>query len=184
VRLFAAVDPPREQLADLDAHVDRDDDRLRFVAVEQWHVTLAFYGEVPDAKVDELTERLARAAARGSTMTLRLAGAGTFPRQPVKARVLWAGLDGDVEALSRLAASCAAAGRRLGLAMEERAFRPHLTLARARRTTADLRQTLSALSAYEGSPWRATTLRLVHSTLGPTPHHHTLQEFPLAPHQA
>ena len=183
MRLFAALDPPPGEIAALAealaAAMAGPDERLRRVPPEQWHLTTAFYGDVPEAVVPELTERLGRAAGRTGPMSLRLCGAGTFPKQAAKGRVLWAGVDGDVTELSRLADRCVAAGRRCGLAMEERPYRPHLTLARTRRDPLDLRDPVTALSTYEGHPWPATSLRLVKSTLGPKVTHETLHEWRL-----
>ena len=52
----------------------------------------------------------------------------------------------------RLAGSAAAAGRREHLGLEERAYHPHLTLARARgRTPADLRPLVTALDDFTGA---------------------------------
>ena len=184
MRLFAAVDPPAAEIAALAAAVHATDGRLRWVPEDQWHVTLAFYGEVADAVVADLTTRLERAAARTPPFTLQLAGVGTFPKQARKARTLWTGVAGEVDVLARLAERCAAAGRRAGLAMEERAFRPHLTLARARREVVDLRERVDDLAAYAGTPWQVTSLRLVHSTLGPQVRHATLAALPLDGHQA
>jgi 2'-5' RNA ligase len=178
MRLFAAVDPPQSETAAL-AVAAGHDERLRYVPTEQWHVTTAFYGEVTEDVLPDLVNRLGRAAKRSAPMTLRVAGVGTFPKQSAKARVLWAGLGGDVEQLARLADRCVAAGRRCGLAMEDRPYRAHLTIARARREPVDLRDVTSALSTYAGAEWRAATVRLVKSTLGSTTLHETLQEWPL-----
>jgi len=179
LRLFAAVDPPAEQVASLAAAVDRSDERLRWVSESQWHVTLAFYGEVAESKVDALQSGLERAAARSQPMALRLAGAGSFPRQQAKARVLWVGLDGDVDPLRRLADRCAGAGRRARIAMEDRAFRPHLTIARSRKDPVDARELVAQLASYTGDWWTVSSLRLVHSTLGAHVRHETLAEFAL-----
>ena len=172
VRLFAAVDPPVEDLA-LPA-----DERFRFVPREQWHVTLAFYGEVDDARVEKLQEGLARAAARSRPFRVRVAGAGTFPPQSRKARVLWLGLDGEVDEMRRLADRCAGAGRRARIAMEDRSFRPHLTLARSRREPVDATDIVATLSSYVGPWWTVPSVRLVRSFLGPRTRHETLSEFP------
>jgi 2'-5' RNA ligase len=180
VRLFAAVDPPPAETAALDTAIGERLAELRRVPVHQWHLTTAFYGEVADDVVPELVERLGRVAARTEPMTLRLSGAGTFPKQAQRARVLWVGLDGDVATLTRLADRCVAAGRRCGLAMEDRAFRPHLTLARTRKEPADLRDVVAALASYAGRPWTPTALRLVHSTLGPPTTHETIESFTLS----
>jgi 2'-5' RNA ligase len=179
MRLFAAVDPPADVLDRLAAALPLDPDAaLRWVPREQWHVTLAFYGEVPSRTVAELQERLERAATRTPPFRLSVQGGGAFPR-PHKARVLWLGLAGDVEVLSRLAERCAAAGRRCGIAMEDRAFRPHLTVARARREPLDLTDDVAAMSDLASPPWHVTTLRLVHSTLGKGAVHSTLGEWVL-----
>jgi RNA 2',3'-cyclic 3'-phosphodiesterase len=80
-----------------------DASRLRWAQPESWHLTLAFLGEVDEADVPQLTERLERAARRHATMTLSLAGGGRFGD-----RTLWAGVSGETAALERLAASVAA----------------------------------------------------------------------------
>jgi 2'-5' RNA ligase len=179
MRLFAAVDPPADEVARLTAALGEPLPALRYVPTDQWHVTTAFYGEVADDVVPELAERLARAAGRTAPMTLALHGIGTFPKQSARARVLWAGIDGDVAVLTRLAERCVAAGRRCGLTMEDRPFRPHLTIARARKDPVDLRATVDSLSSYAGHFWPVASLRLVHSTLRPKVHHETLHEWSL-----
>jgi RNA 2',3'-cyclic 3'-phosphodiesterase len=186
VRLFAAVYPPAEELDRLAAAVGTLPDTLRPVPREQWHLTTAFYGEVPDAHVEALTERLARAAARTSPFSLRLAGAGSFPGQVARARQVWIGVDGDAETLARLAERCVAAGRREGLPGESRRYRPHLTLARARRTTTDATALVEGLSSYAGELWTVTELTLMKSTLGAAVHHQALATFHLSerPYQA
>ena len=180
MRLFAAVDSPPEVSASLAEAVGNEaDERIRRVPPEQWHLTLAFYGEVDASKTDKLQEGLARAAERTRPFGVRLAGAGTFPRQANRARVLWIGLDGEVDAMRRLADRCAGAGRRARIAVDDRKFRPHLTLARARRETVDVQAVVDRLSSYSSPWWTVTSLRLVHSHLGPVVRHETLREFAL-----
>lgn len=180
MRLFTAVDPPDDVVAALDAAVGVRDEGLRWVPTDQWHVTLAFYGEVAVDVVPQLTERLARVAAKSPQLTLSLAGAATFPRQPARARVVHIGVAGDVDVLTRLAERCTAAARKCGIAVEDRKFRPHLTLARARRGAFDARDVVAGLSSYRSESWTATSIRLVHSTLGARVTHEPLEEFALA----
>jgi 2'-5' RNA ligase len=179
MRLFVAVDPPPEQRHALDVALGPRDEQLRWVPIEQWHLTLVFCGEVDERVVPELSDRLARAASRTPAFPLQLVGAGTFPRQAARARVLWIGLGGDTSTLSRLAERCAAAARRSGIAIEDRAFRPHLTTARTRRDTVDARDYVQRLSSYDGQPWRVQSIKLVHSTLGATVTHDVIADFPL-----
>ena len=77
MRLFAAVALPDDVVADLDAAIaDHRDDVLAWTLREQWHVTLAFYGQVADERVPNLKARLTRAAKRYPTLSLVLDGAG------------------------------------------------------------------------------------------------------------
>jgi 2'-5' RNA ligase len=176
--LFAAVDPPEDvRLSLLAALGDDRDERLRWVPPQQWHLTLAFYGQVDETRVAKLQEGLERAAGRTQPFGIRLAGAGTFPRQPVRSRVLWLGLDGEVDAMRRLADRCAGAGRRARIAMEDRAFRPHLTLARSRREGVDASDLVDRLASYSSPWWTITSVRLVHSTLGREVRHETLRDW-------
>ncbi len=69
---------------------------------QSWHLTLAFLGEVSEQKLTGLASRLERAAGRYPPQQLAIAGAGAFPAAG-RARVLWAGVAGDRQALARLA---------------------------------------------------------------------------------
>ena len=66
VRMFVAVVPPDDVVEHLDGFLDvrRDAAPFRWAAIEQLHLTLAFLADVPDRKLDDLVERLGRAAAR------------------------------------------------------------------------------------------------------------------------
>ena len=177
MRLFAAIGLPPAQQAELTgALAGLDLAALRPVPSEQRHLTLAFYGEVPANVVPELTARLERAGRRTPPLRLRLSLLGAFPK-PAAARVLWAGVDGDVAGLQRLAERCAAAGARSGIAMEARAYRPHVTAGRVRKEPLDLREVVAA--PLDGAPWEAATFALVHSVLGPRPVHTALATFAL-----
>jgi 2'-5' RNA ligase len=178
VRLFAALVPPPGAIEHLQSAVTRlRDDALRWTDVPDWHVTLAFYGELAEPKLPDLTERLTRAAARHDPMELALTGAGRFGKQ-----ALWVGVAGQTAALRRIAASANAAGRRAGAVEDDRRFRPHVTLARGyRNRPADLRQYVAELVGYEGSVWTAREIRLIQSHLGAgRPRYETLATCALA----
>lgn len=175
MRLFAALVPPSTALhgvVEALATARRELPELRWAPVERMHLTLAFYGEVPDAKVDDLRARLARAVARHPAHTVAFAGAGAFPGR-ARARVLWVGVSGETDRLVRLAGSLTAAGRRVGLRMEERKYRPHLTAARARQPT-DVSAQVEELAGWRGAEWPAAEVALVRSRLGPHPSYETL----------
>ncbi|AEM88026.1 RNA 2',3'-cyclic phosphodiesterase [Streptomyces violaceusniger] len=168
MRLFAAVLPPDAAVAELAARVAAlqalpGADGLRWTEREGWHFTLAFYGEVAEEVLPELHTRLARAAHRHRAHELRLAGGGRFDD-----RVVWVGVDGDSEALRRLADSAEAGGRRIGVPMDRhRPYHPHLTIARARssrhRSATSLVPYVDGLTDFAGRGWTVGELCLVRS---------------------
>jgi len=166
MRLFVALVPPAEALAELAAAIHElpAQPRLRWTRPEQWHLTLAFLAEVDDRTRGQLVARLGRVAQRHPPPELSLAGGGRFG-----AHVLWTRVEGDRAALRRLVDAVRAAVRRSGLPTEERPYRPHLTLARAGTPAPDLAPLVASLQGFAGSTWPATELHLVRSRLGAGP---------------
>src|SRR5262249_2130734 len=138
---------------------------------------LVFLGEVGEAVMDELTRRLGRVAARHPPLSLALGGGGRFGQ-----RVLWTGVHGHREGLRRLAASTQAAARRARLPIEDRGYRPHLTLARVVGGR-DLGPLGGRLAPWQGPMWVAGDLHLVRSRLGEGPgssaRHELITRWPL-----
>jgi 2'-5' RNA ligase len=91
------------------------------------HLTLAFLGQVDAAEVDSVGVAVRAAAEGRAPWRLRWTAAGAFP-SALRPRVLWLGVDGG-ETLMEVHRVLADGGFRV----EDRAFRPHLTLARVRR---------------------------------------------------
>ena len=185
MRLFVAVVPPPAVLADLAAalapyRAGRNSHDLGWTSPEDWHLTLAFLGEVPAATVDRLGPRLEQTGARHRPFPLALAGAGAFPSAG-DARVLWCGLAGDRRALDDLATAVAAAATQAGATRPDagRPFSPHLTLAYRGRVPADVRGLVAALSPYEGPPWPVDGLELIESRPRRRPRYTTIGRWPL-----
>jgi len=184
MRLFVALDPPADALAEVEAAVAPLRTQwpdLRWSSQDKWHVTLAFLGEVAESKMDELAVRLARAAGRHPALKLAIGRAGAFPNQK-RARVFIAHIEADQPALAALAASVAAAARRAGAPPpdEGRKYHPHLTLARTRQPT-DLAEPIGALTGFLGTRWTATEIHLIRSHGGPKSWYETLASWPLRP---
>ncbi len=185
MRLFVALAPPPGPLAELDravAPLRGDWPALRWAGQERWHVTLAFLGEVAPDKLDGLGERLARAAGRHPSVSLRIGAGGAFP-SAAKARVLCAHITAekqDLAGLRALAASVAAGARRAGAPPpdEGRRYRPHVTLARSREPS-DLRALVQALAGFVGSVWTTSQIHLVRSQTGPATRYETIGTWPL-----
>lgn len=98
---------------------------LRWTPPADRHVTVAFYGEVPEGYLDDMVRALSAAAAGVPPFSAALAGAGLFD-----GRTLWVGLAGD--GWPPLMAAAGRVGADLLGREQERRSRPHLTIARAR----------------------------------------------------
>jgi 2'-5' RNA ligase len=135
VRLFFAIElPPNVQRALGQLRPAGDESRdYRWADPASLHVTLAFLGNQPGEKL-EVLERIGHEATEQSAPgVLRLGSAGAFGARRAP-RVLWVDLAGDLEALTRLQARLDSGLRRAGFELEDRPFRPHITLARRRET--------------------------------------------------
>jgi len=172
MRMFVALVPPQSALEDLGEFLgprQQADTGLRWTAPEQWHVTLAFMAQVADRHLDDLLERLSRAARRRTPFEARLSGGGAFPHA-ARAKVLFAGLDaaGSVEELRRLSVGARSAATKAGATPDGGRFHAHLTLARLRQPV-DVTRWLRVLDAYQGPTWRAEEIALIQSHLGEGP---------------
>jgi RNA 2',3'-cyclic 3'-phosphodiesterase len=137
MRLFVAADLPdavRDALAAEQARIKAalgsSDPSLKWVKPEHAHLTLVFIGNVEDARVPAVIDAIAADIAL-PTFDATFEGGGAFPPRGAP-RVLWIGVGSgarDLVELQRVIASRIAA---LGLPIEDRAFHPHLTLARWR----------------------------------------------------
>jgi RNA 2',3'-cyclic 3'-phosphodiesterase len=187
VRLFVAAYPPPEVRDDLAGLVDRltvgqprgPGRSVRLARPEDWHITLAFLGDVPESKVDAVRLAMDRAMTGGQASTLRVAGGGTFGRGQFT--VLWVGLRGDVDDLTETAAVLRRALRAARLPFDNKRFRPHLTIARPgdRINSEELACDLAALEAYESPPWIVDSVWLMRSHLGPHPSYDIMHEVAL-----
>lgn len=108
VRLFVAAYPPEPACAHLAEVVDRlavgraaaSGVNPRLAPRANWHLTVAFLGDVPDARAEDVPAALTRAVGRwraegGAPPRLRLAGGGRFGRG--RFTVLWVGVTGGLE---------------------------------------------------------------------------------------
>ena len=176
-----AVDPPAEASAHLSAALETVRElpgAPRWTLPERWHLTLLFLGAVPDRQVADLVAALGPQVRAAPSGRLRLAGAGRFgsTRRP---QVAWIGLDGDVPTVVDLASRLAAQARRLRLEVEDRPFRPHLTVGRWRPGRPADGSVMDRLAGYRGPEWPVREVRLLESHLGPKPTYDELAAWPV-----
>lgn len=136
-RIFCAVELPPEVREKLQDHVVKLRKQIPDVAaswtrVENIHLTLKFFGNVIPDRIQAISNALTRATEEVKAFEINVGDVGVFPRAS-RAQVLWIGISDPSDKLStlqqRIENECAAEG----FPKENRAYRPHLTIARIRR---------------------------------------------------
>jgi RNA 2',3'-cyclic 3'-phosphodiesterase len=132
MRAFIAIALPeqcRTTIDHLQQYLKPCEADVRWIKTGAMHLTLKFLGEIDPKVIPVLAESLEDVTASESRIELRLHRLGCFPnmKQP---RIVWCGLDGEMEKLSRLQSLAESACSRIGFSPEQRGFHPHLTLGR------------------------------------------------------
>ena len=140
-------------------------DSLRWPAAESWHVTLQFLGETSPEQAVCVAARLGEISCR--PVPVRLKGLDFFAR----AGVFFAGVELTQDLLA-LQQTVAAHTRRCGFEAEERAYHPHITLARAKgrngsRALQPLRNAVAQTGVRVESAFIAEEFLLYESVPGP-----------------
>ncbi len=173
-RLFVAIElepPMLAALGQVQAALQRRPlEGLRWVRPEGIHLTLKFLGDTPANRLPAIRRALAGAVLGVPPLRLSLDTPGSFGSRQ-SPRVVWVGLRGDIEELGRLQRRVDEALEKEGFPREQRAFSPHLTLARIRPESAlalaaPLAEALRDLQVPDAS-METRVLSLMRSRLNP-----------------
>jgi 2'-5' RNA ligase len=159
---------------------------IKWVGEDQCHLTLVFLGDVAVERLPLLTTQLRQVCAGHKSMTLRSGPLGAFPSLR-RASVIWLGINNGASELIALQGKIQQAVSEWGGRTEERAFHPHLTLARIkpapRSVELHISQELSSAAQPSGWQWQADEVHLIQSVLSPSgPSYKVLERFSLSVH--
>ena len=171
VRAFLAIELPnvlRPGLAQVQGELKRSHADVRWVQVGNIHLTLKFFGNVPDDEIEALAQAAREAAAEVAPLQLQATSAGAFP-SALAPRVVWLGLGGDLVPLTQLFYRLEKAFAARGYPPEGRAFNPHLTLGRVKSPANrdKLARLLTKLPPVDWPPFEVKELILFQSVLSP-----------------
>ena len=109
---------------------------VRWTRQDQLHVTVKFFGNVEESLLqDGLAEAIRAAVADERPCAIECTGLGVFPNWKYP-RIIWAGFSGDTEPLLTLHERVADALKGFPLREDDRMFRLHLTIGRAKSLSA------------------------------------------------
>ncbi|REJ76865.1 MAG: RNA 2',3'-cyclic phosphodiesterase [Acidobacteria bacterium] len=186
MRLFLALFVPLRLSGEIGQAVEAARRQLpgaRWVARENLHLTLHFFGERSGDQLAALARLLTPVVVALPRFQVRIERVGTFPER--RPRVVWLGVGDAAEAgaLDALHARIREALERRGEPTEARRFHPHVTLARCKAPwrASDVQRIGEALHPFEGVSWEVDGIDLVASRLSRSgPVYETMARLPLA----
>ena len=104
---------------------------IRWLRPNGIHLTLKFLGEVDSGRELQIANALDEAAGRSQPFRLEIVEFGGFPSLSFP-RVVWAGCE-MVDTLGLLQRDIESRMKQLGFPLENRPFKPHITLGRAKK---------------------------------------------------
>jgi 2'-5' RNA ligase len=170
LRCFIAIEIPSEvkkEIAEVADILKKYDADIKWVAVENLHVTLKFLGSTPEKSLPEIRESLLKAVSLFRPFYIKINGTGVFPNRKFP-RVIWVGVENG-ETLPKLASDIDTSVSLLGYKKEEREFKPHLTLGRvrSRKGTVSVVNELDNFGDKEFGYFIVDRIRLMRSELKP-----------------
>jgi len=152
--------------------------QARWVKPEITHLTLAFLGETALDKISPLGIILENAAKEISSINLQLEQVSFFP-SPVKARIIYLSLSGEIGKLNTLALKIRKKLKKEKIWFDEKQFSNHLTLGRFKRRQ-NLREIIPKMKIKK-IKFIGQTIALKESQLTPQgPIYKTIKEISLA----
>lgn len=135
-RVFCAVEIPEPVRKQLVEHVSRlkegvPEVHASWTRAENIHLTLKFFGEIPESDVDKVSLAAAQTVARAAPFEISVEETGAFPTG-AKPRVLWIGIKDPKGLLGKVHRTLEDTCLQGGFSKEARGFHPHLTIARLR----------------------------------------------------
>jgi RNA 2',3'-cyclic 3'-phosphodiesterase len=184
IRSFLAIEIPRTILKKIEEVQDdlkssRAD--VRWVNPEKIHLTLKFFGNIDESRIDPIVKSIERPTQTISPFSLKVRGVGAFPHLK-NPRVIWMGLVDGKEVLVSFQKQLEKELEKIGFEPEERAFHPHLTLGRMKSSKAreELTGRMERHQEEEFGDFQVERIVLFKSDLKPTgPIYTSLREIKL-----
>lgn len=133
MRCFIAIDFPEEikkefrKILEVVSPLSKD---VKWVPIENIHVTIKFLGEVEDTLIQKISQRLIEVSCRHNPFSIEIKGVGMFPNER-RPNVLWVGIN-KPEPLTNLYQDIEDSLIDLGFSKEKREFSPHVTIGRVK----------------------------------------------------
>jgi len=133
LRCFIAIEITEQIKREIRELIDiliKYDVDIKWLILENLHLTLKFLGKTPDVLIPKIKESLLNIVASYEPFYIKICRTGVFPNRKYP-RVIWVGVE-DSEILMKLERDIENSMEFLGYQKEDKEFKPHLTLGRVR----------------------------------------------------
>jgi RNA 2',3'-cyclic 3'-phosphodiesterase len=172
IRSFLAIELPEmilKKIGQVEEDLKSSHADVRWVSPEKIHLTLKFFGNIDESRIEPIVKSIAGATPTTSPFPLRLKGIGAFPniKNP---RVIWIGLLDEKEVLVSFQKRLETELEKIGFEPEKRPFQAHLTLGRVKssRGREELVRRMEKYVEKEFGDFRVERVILFRSDLRPT----------------
>ncbi|MDZ7742914.1 MAG: RNA 2',3'-cyclic phosphodiesterase [Bacteroidota bacterium] len=180
-RLFAAIKiHPSEKFLDLfdQLRSKLKQDKIKWVDPKNIHITLKFFGETPEAHIDEIAQAIDESIFDASPFELHLRDVGIFG-SAYKPRVIWMGIEPG-NPIEDLYDKLKVKLEELGYEYDRQNFVPHLTIGRIKeiKNKKYFQQVIDQFKNAEIQREKVDKLVLFESVLRPAgPEYFVVEEF-------
>jgi 2'-5' RNA ligase len=143
--------------------------KFRWVPHKNIHLTLKFIGDLSVEQIERVANTLADSAEEYGPMTFHASGLGVFPGLS-RPRILWVGIDGDIDLLTRFQKTLDGKLDIIGIKSEKRPFKGHLTIGRGKKRLdmKILKESLRDFYDFQTRPFVINEVKLFQSELKST----------------
>jgi RNA 2',3'-cyclic 3'-phosphodiesterase len=132
IRSFLAIELPeaiRNKIDEIQGDLKSSYADVRWVSPEKIHLTLKFFGNIEEARVESIIKAIENPVRNTPAFTVKVRRIGAFPHWK-SPRVIWMGLIDEKGILGPFQKELETELEGVGFEREAKAFRPHLTLGR------------------------------------------------------
>ena len=159
---------------------DSESSNIKFVEVENIHLTLKFFGEIDEDKLEQITDIINQSIKNKEAYTLKVVNIGAFTNI-YNPRVIWTGIKDKNNTTVKLIEELDKKFNKIGF-KKEKNYVPHITIGRVKNISdkEKLSQTLKKLSKKYHGKMEVKKICLKSSTLTPSgPIYENIKEFDL-----
>jgi 2'-5' RNA ligase len=182
VRAFLAIEVPEELKLKINKVIRqfrKCDARIKYVELENLHLTLKFFGDIDTDGIELLSEKISSVVSEFDGFKVNIRGCGAFPNEN-RIKVIWLGLEND-ELVRKLHNELDKEFVQLGFD-KDRKFSTHLTIGRMKsaKGKAEVKSTIEEFKDIEIGEMNVDGIVLKKSTLTPQgPIYEDLERFEL-----